>query len=318
MLAFCGFSVGKASIRHGKKDNARGYYENLDITQFNEKLLNRLGLRWDTLVSDPEFFRPHQAELYEHAKRLFQENYGETEKGVLKDPRLAVSLSFWRTVAQSCEQPPEIKHVFVNRHPRGVVQSLTRRGKKGPVPFQYGDQPAKAYLFWIFNTLSYLEQLQDQEYLTCDYDDQLTKESRAALFSRFAEFIHFELDEAQISAFETKFFDESHRAGIEERRSDEDYSIEERDAAAIYDAIKRGDRARDILATEPAQTYLRMGRLISQVMGQEAAAGLKLYNEIRPDYEKGLAVTRAAEMIFGRASIEDLAEVLTERRRFGG
>jgi hypothetical protein len=105
---------------------------------------------------------------------------------------------------------------------------------------------------------------------------------------------------------------------MDERRSDEDLSIEERDAIALYEAIKRGDAMQDILAAERFQAYHRMSRLLSEVIGQEALRDLKQYGKIRPDYEKGLAIIRSAEMIFGRASAEDLARILAERRRFGG
>jgi N-terminal domain of galactosyltransferase len=110
-------------LLRGHDGNPRGHWECAPLVAHNEALLERLGARWwcppdsgaqvAALADD--------ASLAEEARRTFLASHPD-QPSLAKDPRLCLTLSFWRRVLP---EPPAI--IWVLRHPVAVAASMRAR-----------------------------------------------------------------------------------------------------------------------------------------------------------------------------------------------
>ncbi|MEZ5120433.1 MAG: glycosyltransferase [Solirubrobacterales bacterium] len=107
--------------------NPKGFYEHRELVAVNDALLARLGGAWDRpprpepgWPDDPAF-----ADLRERARALIADELAPAGLWGLKDPRLCVTLPFWRELLD------EPAFVICHRNPVEVAQSLERRDGMG-------------------------------------------------------------------------------------------------------------------------------------------------------------------------------------------
>lgn len=118
-LHACGVHLGDRLL--GRNDsNPRGHYEDLEILDFHQGILDRHGLtpyltRRDLPLAIGEQDRRAAGEIV--ARRLA----GEHAVWGWKDPRTALFLDLWR------EMLPDAHFIFLFRHPFAVLDSLLRR-----------------------------------------------------------------------------------------------------------------------------------------------------------------------------------------------
>jgi hypothetical protein len=104
-------------------DNPRGYWEAAAITEFNNDLIEHLGGRWHRLPALPIGWE-RDTGLVPWRKRahgLIRELFSNAEVAGCKDPRLSVTLPFWRTVTSID------RTLLVVRAPAEVVASINAR-----------------------------------------------------------------------------------------------------------------------------------------------------------------------------------------------
>lgn len=108
-------------------DNPDGYGESRPIVQFNNRLLESAGTRWnqeDTIPAD-WFAATARAADRDAALRLLEEEFPAAGTFVLKDPRICRLLPFWRSVLEHAGIP--VAAVLMLRDPREVARSLAAR-----------------------------------------------------------------------------------------------------------------------------------------------------------------------------------------------
>lgn len=120
LLCKSGLNVGKKLIG-AHTGNMHGHYEDYDFYNFHENILKRNGL--NHLVQQPLTNESITSEDENHAKQLIAKRSHYALWG-WKDPRTALFLDFWHDVY------PDLKFIFIYRHPVDVVLSLLRRGIK--------------------------------------------------------------------------------------------------------------------------------------------------------------------------------------------
>ncbi|WP_158809673.1 glycosyltransferase [Beijerinckia sp. L45] len=109
-----------------KADNPSGFWEPLDISEFNERLLGRYGSKWHDVLSHrlretgliPENLR-QEASLY------IRSNYSGTRSIVLKDPRISRFVMDWDLLLRSENYNPT--YIIMVRSPIEVAESLKKR-----------------------------------------------------------------------------------------------------------------------------------------------------------------------------------------------
>ncbi len=146
-------------------DNPKGFWEDRECIDINDKLLShfgsaydRLGLAWDEIQTDSRV-----SELRLRAVQLISRKLREND-GLwgFKDPRTCRLLAFWSEVfsALNCK----ISFVMAVRNPASVVASLAARS----------NMPAeKAYFLWLQHVLPALNFTKDAQSVVVDYDELL-------------------------------------------------------------------------------------------------------------------------------------------------
>ena len=126
IIADIGYDFGH-SLVEGAYDNPKGFYENQRILEINEKLLLRLGRRWDNVIAlNHDWYQPeHYKDLINEAIAVITSDFLAAEKIAIKDPRLCHLFPFWKDVL--LRQGYELKLVLVHRRSSSIIASLAKR-----------------------------------------------------------------------------------------------------------------------------------------------------------------------------------------------
>jgi O-antigen biosynthesis protein len=136
LLQSAGVDIGKRLMPPGE-GNVKGYFENLDFTDFHEEALSCQGISKNGWTLEKQIKVPEQ--LLERAKVLAQGNSAERLWG-WKDPRTTLFLNFWASLI------PESKFLLIYRAPWEVIDSLYRRRNLGDEVFDFN--PNFALQIW--------------------------------------------------------------------------------------------------------------------------------------------------------------------------
>jgi hypothetical protein len=125
-LASLGVPFGD-SLMEPDEDNPTGYWEDLDIVEFNNSILNALSMTWDSIgsVSTDQVDSLESAGFVQKGLSLLDDKFKKASVFGFKDPRTVRLLEFWRRVfvVFRCD----VRFVLVIRDPVEVCASLTRR-----------------------------------------------------------------------------------------------------------------------------------------------------------------------------------------------
>lgn len=324
MLDYMGVALGKASIQASDKDNARGYYENLDIVRFNDSILTDIGLRWDSLLVSNAAVSTYAEERKARAEELLKANFTAAERCYVKDPRLAFFVDFWAEMFPAVFDNVEPAHVFVLRHPKGVVASLKRRSDAGVVPFHYAADRELSHLFWIANTIGFIDRLAGKPCLVIGYGQQNTPDDRKALFRQITTFLGMDYEESRLEAFDRDFFDTTIRARHELSAKTGPLGPIEEDAGEIHRLIaglqpeNTEPTAADFATIAGAPVIAKYRSLLSilgAVYDEECRDQMTDYRRIKPQEETYLSLNRSADLIWGQAGARGLAAILRDLGR---
>ena len=128
ILNLCGVYLGhKDNLLGSDKDNKEGYWENVQFTSINNKLLSELGGGWDypPRVSDRWEISNQLSYIRSEATELIRQ-FSAYDQWGWKDPRNSLTLPFWRKLI------PDIKVIVCVRNPLEVTGSLIKRNYFSP------------------------------------------------------------------------------------------------------------------------------------------------------------------------------------------
>ena len=124
VLNILGLDIGPDDdLLPADRHNPKGYWENRDVVDLNERILAKRGGSWDNPPPFPPGWENDadladlRSEAEEHLARLFPAN----TKCVIKDPRLSLTLPFWNAIY------PVAGVVVPVRDPAEVAASLESR-----------------------------------------------------------------------------------------------------------------------------------------------------------------------------------------------
>jgi hypothetical protein len=122
-----GLTVGK-SVMPPQKENPKGFYENVSLTELHDKFLASIGSNWRDLapVGQERFqgvlARRFQRKLF----RLLIHEFG-ADRPLIKDPRMCRLIPLWVPLIK--EHFPLARFILPIRHPVEVAYSLLQRGQ---------------------------------------------------------------------------------------------------------------------------------------------------------------------------------------------
>jgi len=127
LLKLSGVELGRKLLPPAP-DNPKGFFENEEITSFNEfVLLPALNSSWDD-VSPLNFNAFKNLEKFKsQAMEIIENNFSKSRICAIKDPRLCILFPFWESVLKNLRY--RIKVIIPVRHPTEVALSLEKRNK---------------------------------------------------------------------------------------------------------------------------------------------------------------------------------------------
>ncbi len=125
LLALLGARLGRDEdlLLPVSGDNPRGYFEPAWMVELNDEILSALDTNWWQPFTAPDGWeRATELDpLRERARSLLAEKLGEDGRWACKDPRLTLTLPFWR------ELVPDAAYVVCIRNPADAIASHQRR-----------------------------------------------------------------------------------------------------------------------------------------------------------------------------------------------
>ena len=140
MIDLLGADLGSQLIAAEPGVNDKGFWENSELVDINEELLDQLDSGWFDYSELPDLwwsdskFTPTKAGI----ERFLQREFSQSTLAALKDPRLCRLLSIWNETATQGGWQTKVLHVL--RNPAEVRRSLLKRD-----PFT----PLTADLLWL-------------------------------------------------------------------------------------------------------------------------------------------------------------------------
>jgi GT2 family glycosyltransferase len=107
--------------------NPKGYWEDLDVFHFNERLLDFINVRWDipSILTTVDFKETKFNSWKKEATQLLRIKIANCELFAIKDPRISLLIPFWESVAKTL--PAKIQYVVTVRNPIDSSRSLIKR-----------------------------------------------------------------------------------------------------------------------------------------------------------------------------------------------
>lgn len=115
------------NLMAGDVYNEKGYWEDLDFVNFNDHLLNQIGMKWHSLlpIDDKKLKCLLTKENIQKAENIVKKNLSKSDCIAFKDPRLTILFSFWKIVIEKIGIDPF--YVIALRNPQAVAMSLIKR-----------------------------------------------------------------------------------------------------------------------------------------------------------------------------------------------
>ena len=177
-LQALGVDLGQNLMPPRAGDNDRGYFEDLDIFNLNERIFTALGTSWHAVcpINEREFSNIKLDGLKLDALDILQKRLGNARFWGFKDPRTCRLLPFWKEVFAHLGL--DCRYLLVNRNPISVARSLAARNSFGA---------SKSYLLWVQHVLGAIQGSAGHPRLVVDYD--MMMESPAAQVLRIGKWL---------------------------------------------------------------------------------------------------------------------------------
>ncbi|MFQ2767582.1 rhamnan synthesis F family protein [Aeromonas caviae] len=202
-LEALGVSLGSHLMPPVEGNNAKGFFEDIDINAINIEMLNAVGSNWFfvSAISKQQKEQLFEQGFFLRAVELLREKFEHTDIFAFKDPRVAKLLPFWRDIFSHLGI--EVSYVLALRNPLSVAQSLSKRD---------GFLSTHSHWLWLSHVLESLHGSVDKPRLIVNFDNLIQSPRKELL--RIAEICQLEIDDDKLKIYEESFLDHSLRHTI--------------------------------------------------------------------------------------------------------
>jgi hypothetical protein len=187
------------NLMPGDGSNPKGFYEDMDTYELNEKLLGHIDQQWSTHEPLPiDAFSSMHKTFSSEASDLIQRKMSNVNTFAFKDPRTSILLPFWKRVIEALDI--QIKYVFVFRNPLSVLDSLFDRD---------GFTGEKTLLLWLKYNLLALGSIDINNSIFVDYDTAIGNIPKHLL--RLSKFLKMPINSEDKKILQYEFIDKSLR-----------------------------------------------------------------------------------------------------------
>ena len=160
-----GVPLGDNVLSQSAPDNEKGHWEDIDVREFNERMMASLALQWDVIGAGDEAAMGAASlmPVVEEGKALVRSKLAGNRVWAFKDPRIGRLWPFWRRVLVG---DPEwrVNFVWSVRHPVSVARSLRHRNGFGSL---------KSHLLWMHHNRAPYGDIAANRHVVVDYDRML-------------------------------------------------------------------------------------------------------------------------------------------------
>ncbi|MFA7238508.1 MAG: glycosyltransferase [Sulfuricellaceae bacterium] len=204
-LKVLGVELGDKIMPPVEGNNAKGFYEDIDLNALNIEMLNTIESDWHHVAAfdsiDAEILRKKGHFL--HAAELLRQKVSSATVFGFKDPRVAKLLPFWKGVISHCQL--DVSYVLAVRNPLSVVKSLAKRDSI---------EAEQAYLMWLAHVLTSLTDSAGAMRVLVDYDRLMQSPDHE--LNRMAKHLDLEIDPTELQSYKTEFLDQKLRHTVYE------------------------------------------------------------------------------------------------------
>lgn len=157
-------SLGSNLMSPADGENEKGFWEDMDVHNLNEKLLNKLGASWDSIksINKTDLFHADLDEERLLATKFLEEKVKNIDIFGFKDPRCSILLPFWQSIFEKLKL--EVNYVIVLRNPLSVSKSLFERN-------EFSSE--KALFLWEMYQISAIDYTNHGKRLIVEFDEIL-------------------------------------------------------------------------------------------------------------------------------------------------
>ncbi len=162
VLSVCGLQPPRSPIA-GDAFNEDGYFESSAVNDCNEAILKEMSSAWDDVLgSRPSRVGRYTRSAVESIKMALLEDFATDRDFIVKDPRISVLMSPWRTALHELALAPRM--IIMVRNPLDVAASLQNRDKF---------PPTKSALLWLAHVIAVERDSRDLPRVFVTYDELL-------------------------------------------------------------------------------------------------------------------------------------------------
>ncbi len=195
-LKVLGVDLGNKLMQPNANVNSKGFFEDLDINQFNDYLLHKMACIWSS-CSIPQ---NNQLELLDNqadidtAVQLLNNKLENTDLFGFKDPRVSVLLPFWQKIFKLCNL--NVSYLIAIRNPLSVAYSLQKRD-------QFSIK--KGLFLWFEYMLASMQQTQNLNRVLVHYENLML--DPVTQINTIAQNLNLTINNQELNSFTDDFLD---------------------------------------------------------------------------------------------------------------
>lgn len=199
-LQIMGVGLGDRLMPPVEGNNAKGFWEDVDLNALNIEMLNTVDSDWFYVqaIKSIDIEILHKQGYFLRAVELLREKVSSSAIFAFKDPRVAKLLPFWKDAFTHCNL--DVDYVLAVRNPLSVVKSLMKRDAL---------DAEQSYLLWLSYVITSLTYSAGKKRVFVDYD-RLIKSPDNEL-NRVVKYLDLEINPTELQKFKTEFLDKDLR-----------------------------------------------------------------------------------------------------------
>jgi hypothetical protein len=194
-----GVSLGSRLIEHNE-DNPKGFFEDEEIVHFNDRLLRRMSLSWDSFgfIWEEDFSAEKLKPYYTAAVAMVKDRFADCSVSGLKDPRFCLLLPFWKRVISEALDA-DVFFVMGIRAPNDCVRSQRTRHINDSDFHLLGRRNIQSLLLWWTSLVRALADVDPQRLVIVNYASLVEAPERE--LRRVARLLDFHPTQSALDSF---------------------------------------------------------------------------------------------------------------------
>jgi hypothetical protein len=195
--------INKLFSRLLNKYNPKGYFENIDVLQTNEKIFNFNKFAWFTI--EKKISKKFEKSFEKKINNVFSKFSNLNYDVILKDPRLTTTINFWFKEAEKNNLKPVL--FFLYRSPSEVINSVQERDNLESYEIEGN---------WLNETIKILTFLQKKDFYFVSINDFINKPDKILNLISKIDNLSINLD--KVNEFNEKFFEKKLLRSLDKKK----------------------------------------------------------------------------------------------------